>query len=152
MLLCSGALEIPLYSVGRGVRRVLYFTILIRLIQGPSPAIRRVFYCAVTNPSSFKQGISHKHSARLTISCVAGSQTEDDVLLDGMDTSGVLAMVHPPPPYSDVTEIFGILDSKAEEGALHDVPFYLRKAKIAWISAYANRNARQSSLLGFMEA
>lgn len=63
-----------------------------------------------------------------------GSGEEDDELPDGMGPSGAAAII-PPPPYTDVAESFGALEDAASASAMHDVLFYLRKAKLAWMSA-----------------
>lgn len=65
---------------------------------------------------------------------VGVSGEEDDELPDGMGASGEAAIL-PPPSYTDVAENFGALEDAASASGMHDVLFYLRKAKLAWMRA-----------------
>lgn len=72
-----------------------------------------------------------------------GSGEEDDELPDGMGVSGA-AVILPPPPYTDVAESFGALEDAASASAMHDVSFYLRKAKLAWMRARSKTGTKLS--------
>ena len=79
-----------------------------------------------------------------------GSGVEEDELSDGRGAWGTAAVV-PPPAYSNVAERFGVLEDGASASAMHDVLFYLRKAKLSWMNARSNTtNKRQTRLFEFI--
>lgn len=57
-----------------------------------------------------------------------------------------------PAPYAEVADMFGDLEARAETSAMQDVSFHLRKAKMAWMSAYESRKARQGDIRDFFHS
>ena len=57
----------------------------------------------------------------------------------------------PPPPYGGVAEHFCELEDTAEKCGMSEVSYHLRKAKLAWMSAFGERETKQTCMRDYME-
>ena len=55
-------------------------------------------------------------------------------------------MAPPPPPYGGVAEHFCELEDTAEKCGMSEVSYHLRKAKLAWMSAFGERENKQTCM------
>lgn len=55
-----------------------------------------------------------------------------------------------PPPYTKVARQFGDLEGVAERCGMTEVSYHLGRAKLAWMSAFASKKTRQTSLADFV--
>ena len=60
------------------------------------------------------------------------------------------AAAPPPPAYSGVAEHFCELEDTAETCGMSEVSYHLRKAKLAWRSAYGSRETKQTCMRDFL--
>ena len=64
-------------------------------------------------------------------------------------SSGVAAP--PRPPYGGVAQHFCELEDTAEKCGMSEVSYHLRKAKLAWMSAFGERETKQTCMRDYME-
>ena len=60
------------------------------------------------------------------------------------------AAAPPPPAYSGVAEHFCELEDNAETCGMSEVSYHLRKAKLAWMSAYGSKETKQTCMRDFL--
>ena len=79
------------------------------------------------------------------------SDDEDDDLVELRQSGQSAAAAAPaPPPYANVANHFGELEDTAEKCRMSEVSFHLRKAKLAWMSAYGSRETKQTCMSDFL--
>ena len=90
--------------------------------------------CGVVDP----RGTSEMH--RICHTCATSRESETS---GAGQSSGAAA---PPPPYGGVAEHFCELEDTAEKCGMSEVSYHLRKAKQAWMSAFGERETKQTCM------
>ena len=57
-----------------------------------------------------------------------------------------------PPPYSDLSELFGPLEDVAQSAGNSEAGYYLCKAKMSFLAAHAAKPTRQADIRAFVES
>ena len=81
----------------------------------------------------------------------ASSDDEVDHVAQGGSGQSLGAAAPPPPPYGGVAEHFCELEDTAEKCGMSEVSYHLRKAKLAWMSAFGERETKQTCMRDYME-
>ena len=89
------------------------------------------------------RGTSEMHRIRHT--CATSRESETS----GAGSSGAAAP--PPPPYGGVAEHFCELEDTAEKCGMSEVSYHLHKAKLAWMSAFGERETKKTCMRDYME-
>ena len=82
------------------------------------------------------------------------SDSDDDVELNNkkeVESAGGRRLMAPP-PYSDLSGVFGPLEQFAQSAGNTDAGHFLREAEMSFLSAHAAKPARQADMRMFLES
>ena len=126
------------------------------------PEVARRFGCGITAIASVKREKAAlaadakdaltERMAGIVAEEIDPSDDEKELNESGDAESGGGRKVEAPPPYSDLSSCFGPLEQKAESAGNSEAAHFLRKAKMAFLAAYAAKPTRQADIRMFSES
>jgi len=77
--------------------------------------------------------------------CGKDKGPSEDELDEGFESPEEVSLMAPP-PYSEISSLFGQLEQYAESCGISEAGCYLRRAKMSFLAAHASRPARQTDI------